>query len=122
MPWITSNKLVDKKKLIINMTKDKIIIFDTTLRDGEQSAGASMSVEDKVSIAQKLNEMKVDVIEAGFPFASKGDFDAVKKISEISNYSVICGLARAQDKDIEYAGKAFGKGKEEKNPYIYLYK
>ena len=67
------------------MKKDKIIIFDTTLRDGEQSAGASMSVEDKISIAQKLNEMKVDVIEAGFPFASKGDFDAVDKISKISN-------------------------------------
>ena len=67
MPWITSNKLVDKKKkLTIAMKKEKIIIFDTTLRDGEQSAGASMSVEDKVSIALKLDEMKVDIIEAGF--------------------------------------------------------
>ena len=96
------------------MKKDKIIIFDTTLRDGEQSAGASMSVEDKVSIAKKLNEMKVDVIEAGFPFASKGDFDAVDKISKISNYSTVCGLARAQDKDIEYAGKALVKAKRKR--------
>ena len=54
-----------------NYEKEKVLIFDTTLRDGEQSAGASMSVEDKVEIAERLNEMKVDVIEAGFPFASK---------------------------------------------------
>ena len=87
------------------MTKEKLYIFDTTLRDGEQSAGASMSVEDKVSIASKLDDMKVDVIEAGFPFASKGDFEAVEKISRIANHSTICGLARAQDKDIEFAGK-----------------
>ena len=65
-----------------------------------------MSVEDKVSIASKLDDMKVDIIEAGFPFASKGDFEAVEKISKIAKYSTICGLARAQDKDIESAGKA----------------
>ena len=88
------------------MNKEKVLIFDTTLRDGEQSAGASMSVEDKVEIASKLNDMKVDIIEAGFPFASKGDFQAVKKISEISKYSVVCGLARAQYKDIDAAGEA----------------
>ena len=88
------------------MKKNKIIIFDTTLRDGEQSAGASMSIEDKIEIATKLNEMKVDIIEAGFPFASKGDFQAVKKVSEISTHSIICGLARAQDKDIDTAGEA----------------
>ena len=94
------------------MKKEKVTIFDTTLRDGEQSAGASMSVEDKVSIASKLDDMKVDVIEAGFPFASKGDFEAVEKISRIAKYSTICGLARAQDKDIEFAGKALLKLKE----------
>ncbi len=88
------------------MRKEKILIFDTTLRDGEQSAGASMSIEDKVEIASRLNEMKVDIIEAGFPFASKGDFQAVKKISEISSHSIICGLARAQFKDIDAAGEA----------------
>ena len=96
------------------MKKEKIIIFDTTLRDGEQSAGASMSVEDKVSIAYKLDDMKVDVIEAGFPFASKGDFEAVEKISRIANHSIICGLARAQDKDIEFAGKALSKAKRKR--------
>ena len=93
------------------MKKEKVTIFDTTLRDGEQSAGASMSVEDKVSIASKLDDMKVDVIEAGFPLASKGDFEAVEKISRIAKHSIICGLARAQDKDIEFAGKALLKAK-----------
>ena len=93
------------------MKKERVLIFDTTLRDGEQSAGASMSVEDKVEIAERLNEMKVDIIEAGFPFASKGDFQGVKKISEISNYSVVCGLARAQFKDIDAAGEALSKAK-----------
>ncbi|MFL2661449.1 MAG: 2-isopropylmalate synthase [Alphaproteobacteria bacterium] len=96
------------------MNKDKVIIFDTTLRDGEQSAGASMSVEDKVEIAIRLNEMKVDVIEAGFPFASKGDFQAVKKIAEISKYSIICGLARAQFNDIDTAGEAIQKAKQKR--------
>ena len=96
------------------MPKDKILIFDTTLRDGEQSAGASMSVEDKVEIALKLNEMKVDIIEAGFPFASKGDYQAVKKISEISNYSIICGLARAHSKDIDSAGDALSSAKRKR--------
>jgi len=92
--------------------KNKILIFDTTLRDGEQSAGASMSVEDKVEIARCLNEMRVDVIEAGFPFASKGDFNAVEKVSEISQYSQICALSRAQYKDIDAAGLALTKAKK----------
>ena len=92
--------------------KDKILIFDTTLRDGEQSAGASMSVEDKVEIARCLNEMKVDVIEAGFPFASKGDFNAVEKVSEISSYSQVCALSRAEYKDIDAAGLALSKAKK----------
>ncbi len=90
---------------------EKIIIFDTTLRDGEQSAGASMSVEDKVQIAKKLDKMKVDVIEAGFPYASKGDFEAVSKISRISNNSIICGLARANFNDIDSAGNALKDAK-----------
>ena len=96
------------------MKKNKILIFDTTLRDGEQSAGASMSIDDKIEIATKLNEMKVDIIEAGFPFASKGDFQAVKKVSEISTHSIICGLARAQDKDIDTAGEALAKAKRKR--------
>ncbi len=96
------------------MKKNRIIIFDTTLRDGEQSAGASMSIEDKIEIATKLNEMKVDIIEAGFPFASKGDFQAVKKVSEISTHSIICGLARAQDKDIDTAGEALAAAEKKR--------
>ena len=96
------------------MKKNKILIFDTTLRDGEQSAGASMSIEDKMEIALKLNEMKVDIIEAGFPFASKGDFEAVKKVSKISTHSIICALARAHNKDIDTAGKALAQAKRKR--------
>ena len=102
------------------MNKEKVLIFDTTLRDGEQSAGASMSVEDKVEIASKLNDMKVDIIEAGFPFASKGDFQAVKKISEISKYSVVCGLARAQYKDIDAAGEALKDAERRRITHLFL--
>jgi len=93
---------------------ERVLIFDTTLRDGEQSAGASMSVEDKLLISENLNDMKVDIIEAGFPFASKGDFEAVKKISEISKYSVVCALARAQFSDIDSAGEAIKKAKRKR--------
>ena len=91
---------------------EKIIIFDTTLRDGEQSAGASMSVEDKLLIAKNLDSMKVDIIEAGFPYASDGDFDAVSKISKICKYSTVCGLARANNKDIDSAGVALKHAKK----------
>ena len=90
---------------------EKVKIFDTTLRDGEQSAGASMSVEDKLLIAKNLDLMKVDIIEAGFPYASKGDFDAVKKISEQTKNSTVCGLARASFNDIDCAGKALKNAK-----------
>ena len=90
---------------------DKVIIFDTTLRDGEQSAGASMSVDEKIEIGSALDKMGVDVIEAGFPFASKGDFEAVEKISCKSNKAIICGLARAQRSDIESAHLALKKAK-----------
>ena len=90
---------------------EHIFIFDTTLRDGEQSAGASLSVDDKVEIAKSLDEMKVDIIEAGFPYASQGDFDAVKKISKLLKNSIICGLARANDLDIECAYQALRKSK-----------
>ena len=90
---------------------NKIIIFDTTLRDGEQSAGASMSVEEKIEIGKALDEMGVDVIEAGFPFASKGDFEAVEKVALNSKNSIVCGLARAQRTDIEAARNALKKAK-----------
>ena len=91
---------------------EKIIVFDTTLRDGEQSAGASMSVEDKLLIAKNLDLMKVDVIEAGFPYASEGDFEAVSKISKICKNSTVCGLARANNNDIDSAGKALKQAKK----------
>ena len=85
---------------------DKLIIFDTTLRDGEQSPGASMTKEEKVRIAKALEKMRVDVIEAGFPIASPGDFEAVKAVAETVKDSTVCGLARALDKDIERVGEA----------------
>jgi len=88
------------------MSKDKLIIFDTTLRDGEQSPGASMTREEKIRIARALELMKVDIIEAGFPIASVGDFESVKAVAEIIKDSTVCGLARAKEIDIERAGEA----------------
>ncbi|CDI03042.1 2-isopropylmalate synthase [Candidatus Competibacter denitrificans Run_A_D11] len=83
-----------------------LIIFDTTLRDGEQSPGASMTKEEKVRIAKSLERMRVDVIEAGFPIASPGDFEAVRAVARAVKGSVVCGLARAADADIDRAGEA----------------
>ncbi|WP_199246302.1 2-isopropylmalate synthase [[Phormidium] sp. ETS-05] len=91
------------------MTQDRIIIFDTTLRDGEQSPGASLNVEEKLTIARQLARLGVDVIEAGFPYASPGDFEAVQRIAEAvgtENGPTICGLARATRADIAAAGAA----------------
>ena len=85
---------------------DKLTIFDTTLRDGEQSPGASMTRDEKVRIAKALERMRVDVIEAGFPIASQGDFEAVRAVARAVSGSTICGLARALDKDIDRAGEA----------------
>jgi 2-isopropylmalate synthase len=85
---------------------DKLIIFDTTLRDGEQSPGASMTLDEKVRIAKNLEKMRVDVIEAGFPIASDGDFESVKAVADTIKNSTVCGLARALDKDIMRAGDA----------------
>jgi len=85
---------------------DKLIIFDTTLRDGEQSPGASMTKEEKVRIAKALEKMQVDIIEAGFPIASEGDFESVKAVAEVIKDSTVCGLARALDRDIDRAGEA----------------
>ncbi|MBR9908941.1 MAG: 2-isopropylmalate synthase [Gammaproteobacteria bacterium] len=88
------------------MSKDKLVIFDTTLRDGEQSPGASMTREEKVRIAKMLEKMRVDVIEAGFPIASPGDFESVRAVAAAVKDSTICGLARATRVDIESAGAA----------------
>jgi len=86
--------------------KDHLIIFDTTLRDGEQSPGASMTRDEKVRIARALERLRVDVIEAGFPAASPGDFEAVQAVAKVIKDSTVCGLARALDKDIDRAGEA----------------
>ena len=91
------------------MDKNKIIVFDTTLRDGEQSPGCSMNTEEKIKIALQLEKLGVDVIEAGFAAASPGDFDAISRIAEIVKKSSICSLARAIDNDIKQAGLAVCK-------------
>jgi 2-isopropylmalate synthase len=88
------------------MTDDKVIIFDTTLRDGEQSPGASMTKDEKVRIARQLERLKVDVIEAGFAASSPGDFEAIKAVAAAVKDSTVCSLARANDKDISRAAEA----------------
>ncbi|MGA1301501.1 MAG: 2-isopropylmalate synthase, partial [Burkholderiaceae bacterium] len=85
---------------------DQLVIFDTTLRDGEQSPGASMTKDEKVRIARQLERLKVDVIEAGFAAASPGDFEAVRAVAETIKDSTVCSLARATPQDIERAGTA----------------
>src|SRR5919199_1069429 len=90
------------------MTADsnRVLIFDTTLRDGEQCPGATMTLEEKLEIADLLDELGVDIIEAGFPIASNGDFEAVREVSKIITRSTVAGLARASEKDIERAAEA----------------
>jgi 2-isopropylmalate synthase len=85
---------------------DRLIIFDTTLRDGEQSPGASMTRDEKLRIAKQLERLRVDVIEAGFAAASNGDFDAIKAIASVVKDSTVCSLSRANDKDIARAAEA----------------
>lgn len=91
------------------MNKEIIKIFDTTLRDGEQSPGASMNTEEKIQIAIQLEKLGVDIIEAGFAAASPGDFDAIEKISQRVKNSTICSLARATDGDVKAAGEAIAQ-------------
>ncbi len=86
--------------------KQKLYIFDTTLRDGEQSPGASMTREEKIRIAKALERLRVDVIEAGFPAASNGDFESVRAVAQAVRESVICGLARANPADVDRAAEA----------------
>ena len=96
----------------ITMPTEKIQIFDTTLRDGEQVPGCKLNKEQKLVIAEKLDELGVDVIEAGFPISSPGDFEAVRAISKIVKNATVCGLTRANLKDIECAAKALEKAKK----------
>lgn len=93
------------------MTTNNIVIFDTTLRDGEQSPGCSMNLEEKLKMAQILDDMGVDVIEAGFPIASRGDFEAVEAISKMLKSAIVAGLSRATKKDIEATAEAIKSAK-----------
>ena len=99
-------------------TQDRVVIFDTTLRDGEQSPGATMTHSEKLEIAILLDEMGVDVIEAGFPIASEGDFAAVSEIARLSRNATICGLARANFKDIDRCWEAV---KHARSPRIHTF-
>jgi 2-isopropylmalate synthase len=98
--------------------KNRVIIFDTTLRDGEQCPGATMTFEEKLEVAAFLDDMGVDVIEAGFPIASDGDFEAVSEIARRVKNAVVCGLSRAGAKDIDRAGEAV---KHAKRPRIHTF-
>ncbi|MBY5934821.1 2-isopropylmalate synthase [Tateyamaria omphalii] len=100
------------------MTQDQVVIFDTTLRDGEQSPGATMTHAEKLEIANLLDDMGVDIIEAGFPIASEGDFNAVSEIAKQTRNAVICGLARAQLPDIDRCWEAV---KHAKRPRIHTF-
>ena len=97
---------------------DRVVIFDTTLRDGEQAPGCSMNLEEKLRIATVLEEMGVDVVEAGFPIASNGDFEAVRGVAQILKTSSVAGLARASRKDIDRAWEAL---KDAARPRIHTF-
>ncbi|MCZ8316047.1 2-isopropylmalate synthase [Phreatobacter sp.] len=98
--------------------KDRVVIFDTTLRDGEQCPGATMTLEEKLQVADLLDEMGVDIIEAGFPIASNGDFEAVAAIAARVKNAVVCGLSRAGAADIDRAGEAI---RHAKRPRIHTF-
>ncbi|MBV9220723.1 MAG: 2-isopropylmalate synthase [Methylobacteriaceae bacterium] len=98
--------------------KDRVFIFDTTLRDGEQCPGATMTFEDKLEVASLLDEMGVDIIEAGFPIASDGDFEAVSEISRRTSKAIVAGLARAVSADIARAGAAV---RQARKPRIHTF-
>src|ERR1700742_1460799 len=91
--------------------KDRVVIFDTTLRDGEQCPGATMTHDEKLGVAELLDTMGVDIIEAGFPIASEGDFAAVQEIARRTRNAVVCGLARASFKDIDRCAEAIKPAK-----------
>jgi len=97
---------------------ERVYIFDTTLRDGEQSPGCSMNLEEKLTMARQLDRLKVDIVEAGFPIASDGDFEAVKEVSKVVENPVIAALARAHRPDIERAWEAL---KYAKKPRIHTF-
>jgi 2-isopropylmalate synthase len=97
----------------------KILIFDTTLRDGEQSPGASLGVKEKIEIARQLDRLGVDIIEAGFPISSSGDFNSVRAVSEMVKRPIICALARAKEEDIKTAYRAIKQARK-KRIHVFL--
>jgi Mg/Co/Ni transporter MgtE len=97
---------------------DRVLIFDTTLRDGEQSAGAAMTVDEKLEIARQLEKLNVDVIEAGFPISSPGDFEAVQNIAREIRKPIIAALARANAADVDRAAEAL---KDAAHPRIHVF-
>ena len=99
---------------------DKVIIFDTTLRDGEQCPGASMNLREKMEVARQLERLNVDVIEAGFPVTSEGDFEAVQRIATEVRGPIIAGLARCVTKDIEAAAAAVKPAGERGRIHVFL--
>src|SRR3989338_918639 len=101
------------------MNTDKVYVFDTTLRDGEQAPGASMNENEKLEIAYALERLGVDIIEAGFPVISPGDFNSVKLVAKHIKEAIICGLARSINKDIEAAGEAI-KAAKRKTIHVFL--
>ncbi len=105
------------------MTTNEVIIFDTTLRDGEQSPGAAMTKEEKIRIARQLEKLGVNVIEAGFAAASPGDFDAIHTVADLIHNSTVCSLARASEKDVRRAGEAIQPAMQhaEKNGRIHTF-
>ncbi len=100
---------------------DKIFIFDTTLRDGEQTPGANLNVDEKLQIARQLELLNVDVIEAGFPFSSPGDFEAVQAVAREIRGSQIAGLARALAQDIDACWEAVQRGHQAPHPHLHLH-
>jgi len=115
---MTSTEKKPNKSKEVRNAADRVLIFDTTLRDGEQSPGASMTLGEKLQVASVLDEMGVDIIEAGFPIASKGDFQAVSEVGKLARKAIVCGLARAGEKDISRAGEAL---REAKRPRIHTF-
>src|SRR5512145_2546504 len=101
----------DSTNQVSRSERDRVVIFDTTLRDGEQCPGATMTFEEKLEVAEILDEMGVDISEAGFPIASEGDFNSVQEIARRAKKAVICGLARAQFKDIDRCAEAIKPAK-----------
>src|SRR5260370_39099733 len=107
-----------RDKAMADVNANRIRIFDTTLRDGEQSPGGSMNINEKVEVARALAALGVDIMEAGFPIASVGDFEAVRAIAAEVAGATVCGLARCNDRDIDRAWEAL---KYAQSPRIHLF-